>query len=275
MSNVPAFWLDFECVRNEHGMQEDEGNLEDVYRICDYVRAAHSMIIAVGPPNEVSRQSYTPSAKEAWLLQWGTRIWTLPEALLCPSESRIAIYTRGSVDGPEWVAKRNLAKRVWRDAKQVRQLMDHFESSLHLTPLELVSIASECLFGRDTEKRTNGDVSYALQGLMRRRPEVVQTDSDFEAFAKLSLANDNDKLLERLLCMQPRPKVQDSDSRAWKSPPWYDMKDALQARLWDIDPICQVSGIVDNRTVTLDGAFGATIRWKSLKQVAFFKERQV
>ncbi|KAH8677614.1 hypothetical protein BX600DRAFT_430953 [Xylariales sp. PMI_506] len=49
--------------------------------------------------------------------------------------------------------------------------------------------------------------------------------------------------------------------------------DGWGARLWDIEPHCQVAGIVDNRTVTLDGTFGATVCWRKRLQVAFMKRK--
>ena len=38
-------------------------------------------------------------------------------------------------------------------------------------------------------------------GLLRQRPVVDRTDSEFQAFARLSLANDSDSLLEGLMCL--------------------------------------------------------------------------
>jgi hypothetical protein len=107
----------------------------------------------------------------------------------------------------------------------------------------------------------DGDMSYALMGLLRRRPKVNQWDTDFEAFARLSLANDSNMLLERLICMLPHRR----DNK------WHTIQDEWGVRLWDIYPTCQIAGIGENQTVILDGAFGATIRWKSLAQVAFIR----
>lgn len=89
---------------------------------------------------------------------------------------------------------------------------------------------------------------------------------------RLSLANDSDKLLERYLCTLPISITQ----------PWYDMKDAYNSALWDIDPHCQVSAICnpqrsdgetqtqsDRDCVILDGAHGASIRWKSFYRIKF------
>lgn len=262
-----AFWIDFECIRNADGVAEATSQSYDVYRICDIVRAASSMVIVIGPPIEGSLpggqpQTYSHEAVTSWLQIWGSRLWTLPEILLCSNEHRIELYAVGGPVPTERIAKRNfVARAALKDATKVRQLIDHYESSIHLTPLELVSLALECFSVRQTDQFNQGDIAYALMGLLRRRPLVNRKDSSFEAFARLSLANDSDKLLERLLCMQPQRS----------NAPWHDVKDAWGTFLWDIEPHCQVAGIVDDQTVSLDGAYGATIQWDSMKQVAFFK----
>lgn len=262
-----AFWIDFECIRDADGVAEATSQSYDVYRICDIVRAASSMVIVVGPPIEdvlfgEQPQPFRHEAVTAWLQQWGSRLWTLPEILLCPNEHRIHIYAVGGPSPTEQIAKRNFAARAaLADATRVRQLIDHYESSIHLTPLELMSLALECFAVRQTSVFAQGDMAYALMGLLRRRPLVNRNDSSFEAFARLSLANDSDKVLERLLCVH----TQHPDA------PWFDTKDAWGAFLWDIEPHCQVAGIVDDQTVSLDGAYGATIQWDSMKQIAFFK----
>ncbi|KAH9905046.1 hypothetical protein F4778DRAFT_731692 [Xylariomycetidae sp. FL2044] len=265
-ANKSAFWVDFECIRDADNVARVHAQSNDVYRICDIVRAAHSLVILVGPsPDDrvhFQPQPFHPSLMNEWLRVWGERLWTLPEVLLCPNERRIKLYGVGDPNPPEEIAKRNLPSRaVWHDAKQVRELVDHYESSIHLTSLELVSIALECFSHRQTFQFNNGDISYALMGLLRRRPRVVDSDTGFEAFARLSLANDSDRLLERLIGMEPTRS----------GAPWNEIKDAWGARLWDIEPRCQVAGIADDETVTLDGAFGATIQWDAVEQVAFLK----
>ncbi|KAI0809859.1 hypothetical protein GGR55DRAFT_646990 [Xylaria sp. FL0064] len=264
-----AFWLDFECIRDADNVARATAQSDDVYRICDIVRAAHSLVVLVGTPHdervpdeEQQKFTYDPVSMDKWLQEWGTRLWTLPEILLCSLERRVKLYAVGGPNPPEEIAKRNVAARsVWPDAKRVRQLIDHYESSVHLTPLELVSIALECFSWRTTDQFNDGDISYALMGLLRRRPAVVNTDKSFEAFARLSLANDSNKLLERLICMQPTRR----------DAPWHQIRDAWGAKLWDIESYCQVAGIVDPQTITLDGAYGATIQWNAMEQVAFLK----
>lgn len=260
-AGVKAFWIDFECVQPEDG-ELAEDSMEDVYRICDIVRAAYSLVIITGPPVNLDGNHVTAADsmgnKADWLHEWGKRLWTVPEALLCSAEHRIAVYAVGT-DEPEMVARRNLASLVWDDAGTLRQLVDHYESSIHLTQLELISIALECLQRRQTEKRMSGDVAYALMGLLRQRPKVNKQDSGFQAFARLSLANDSDMLLERLICL----KSLDDDAQ------WYDMNDAWDARLWDIYPLCQISDVVDQDTIILGGAQGAVVNWSYLNPIDY------
>lgn len=94
-------------------------------------------------------------------------------------------------------------------------------------------------------------------GLLRRRPKIDRHDTPFQALARLSLANDNDLLLERIICTIPRSSGQ----------PWYSFKDGYGVKLWDINPNCQISGICEDDTVLLDGAFGATIHWDRFRKV--------
>ncbi|KAI9745848.1 MAG: hypothetical protein M1818_000529 [Claussenomyces sp. TS43310] len=269
-ANVPAFYIDFKCM--------DKATYEqDIHRISDVVRGAHSLVIALNIPVINRLSSTTPTKmthitelEDSGLLRaWGARMWTVPEILLCSTEHRIKVYRYGKLTDPKEYAKRNFAVEAYKNPKPIRQLIDHYEGSLILTPLELVTIGLECLQSRldemlikpDYRMWSGGDMSYALMALLRRRPKVNRADSAFEAFAKLSLANDSNKLLERLICMLP-PDTNSS---------WHDMRDAWEVKLWDIDPRCQVAGIAQNQTVILDGAYGATIQWHSLAPVAFMK----
>lgn len=256
-----AFWLDFECIRDADGLSKATSQSTDVYRISDTVRAAHSLVILVGPPlpskySAAGPEAYSPETMMHWLQEWGTRLWTLPEILLISPEKRVKIYAIG---GPrpatEWPKRQFASRRVWSDAVLVRQLIDHYESSIHLQPVELVSIALRCFTRRHTGQWCPADIVYALMGLLRRRPAVCMSDTSFIAFAKLSLANDSEALLERFICLQPR--------RLGRS--WHEQDDFWGCKLWDIEPRCQVAGVVDDETVILDDAYGATIQWDCSK----------
>jgi hypothetical protein len=52
---------------------------------------------------------------------------------------------------------------------------------------------------------------------------------------------------------------------------WSDMRVAWGMQLFDIEPTCQIAGIIDDRTVLLDGAYGTSIQWNRLETVAFIK----
>jgi hypothetical protein len=98
-------------------------------------------------------------------------------------------------------------------------------------------------------------------GLLNIRA-IHPSDSAFQAFARLSLLNDSDRLLERLICMLP-----ENGHSSWSA-----TKDCYKARLWDIEPCIQVSGIGEDDTVIIDGARAASVRWKAFKTIASAKQ---
>jgi hypothetical protein len=147
----------------------------------------------------------------------------------------------------------------------VRQLIDHFEGNLTLTHTELLTIGMQCLLACETKPYAEADVVYAVMTLARLRPKLVKDESRFVAFAKLSLMNDTDRLMERLICLLPPVRGQ----------PWYEIADFWKVRLWDILSYCQVAGIDVDQTVILDGGFGAAITWDRLPRVAFLKRQTV
>lgn len=283
---LDAFWIDFESGI-EHGVKSETDD-PGAYAICDILRASTSMVIVVGPPYHYGKTNdgndfnkFLTGRRNDWLASWGQRLWTLPELLFCPNKDGIAVHT---LDGqpPETFSKHNIA-RTLEDGNSVRELVEHYNGTIQLSQLELIVTATTCLFARPYNTFSPGDTSYALMGLMRRRPRVNEMDSAFKAFARLSLLNDNDRLLERLICLQPDLS---------KHSPWYSMYDAYSASLWDIEPCTQVAGIIDaqpargpgdcsksidpsrfdeTQMIVLDGAFGASIKWESLDPVAFLK----
>ncbi|KAL5117062.1 hypothetical protein ACEQ8H_005021 [Pleosporales sp. CAS-2024a] len=251
-----AYWVGCSCMPDPAEMTQD------VYRICDIIRGAASLVIAVSRPPSDSDTHGVYTTTDLMLQQWGQRIWTFPEVLLAPAGKDIQVYTRGRhVMQPLTVAKNQFAARVWqRDAHVARQLIDHFEGNLILSQLELVTLALECLHKRQTTEFLPGDHSYALMGLVRVRPQIDATDSAFQAFARLSLANGSDQLLERLICIDPKDANQ----------PWHAMDDAFDSKLWDILPQdVSIAGIGHDDTVILDGCRAANVRWKSFSPVAY------
>lgn len=96
-------------------------NILQVYRICDVIRGAHSLAIAV---NRSKTGTRSVSTTDEMLQQWGRRVWTFPEVLLSPAGKDIKIYVRGNdLMSPIIVAKNQFAATVWNDdAKIARQV---------------------------------------------------------------------------------------------------------------------------------------------------------
>lgn len=257
-AGVDAYWLGCSCLGTEAEIEQN------VWRICDVVRSAFSVVVAIAGPMGLTTQTGLPYDL---VREWGRRVWTLPELLLTPEHDDIQIYTMNrTLDPSEQLDQclaspklRNLRNfsRYWEDDSLVGQLIDHYEGSVILSPLELITTALQCLQNRPTTEYLPGDLSYSLMGLLRQRPNVRKDDSAFQAFARLSLANDSNMLLERLICLLPRSAYD----------PWYSLYDHWGATLWDIYPKTQVCGIGENDTIILDGARAASIRWKSFARV--------
>ncbi|KAI4250308.1 MAG: hypothetical protein L6R42_008764, partial [Xanthoria sp. 1 TBL-2021] len=257
-AKVRAYWLGCSCLGTGTELEEN------VWRISDVIRGALQVVIAVAGPVGVKEVGKLPVGL---LHEWGDRVWTVPELLLSP-EQDIVIYTLNrSLDSaqqleqclnasPDRIDRRNFS-RFWEDDSIVGQLLDHYEGSVILSPLELIATALRCLQRRNTTQHLPGDLSYSLMGLLRQRPNARKDDSGFQAFARLSLANDSNMLLERLICLLPPSPYA----------PWYSFQDHWDASLWDVYPRTQICGIGDNDTVILNGARAASIRWKSFKKV--------
>jgi hypothetical protein len=284
-AQVPSYWIEY-CMP-----QERDELRASVYRISDVVRSANRVVIVVG---QTGKDTLDPGVTTDQLLrEWGTSVWTLPEVLLAPLKQNIRVYTRGGdLSKPLKLTKSAFPSRVWEDGDSTRSLIDHYENTLVLSRLELPAIALRCLIHRAaTAKKppfAPGDLSYALMGLLRQRPNVDGSDSAFQAFARLSLANDSDKLLERMICLLPKRQgfvgahgetersgtnTVGVDSTAaqkknMESHYFANMADFWDAQLWDIDPICQICAIAEDDTVVIDGAFAAAVHWDSFQRVA-------
>ncbi|KAF0639190.1 hypothetical protein FPSE5266_10849 [Fusarium pseudograminearum] len=257
-----SFWLDFECIRSQDGIARATSSSGDVYHICDIVRAAHSMIIAIAPStedkiasilNSRDLEAFSPNKVTPWLQQWGSRLWTLPELLLCPNEHRIQLYIASDTSEPMRMAKRNFAERAWEDAIVVQELVHHFEGSATLTTTQLMEAAFECFSRRQTDQFSQGDITYAIMGLFsrRHRPTVDKGDSGLQAFAKLAFKNDCGAFLSRVICFDPPP-----------SGPWYSSVDLRGRQLIEVHP--QVTDVLGPDVLLLDNVYGAMIDWDNL-----------
>jgi hypothetical protein len=113
-AGLAAFWIGCSCMPEPQNMEED------VYRINDVIRGAYSLAIAVG-----NRKGSVKSQDTATLLkEWGSRMWTFPEALLSPNDKNIEIYTRNAdLSRPIILRKKDLPAWAWSDADIARQLV--------------------------------------------------------------------------------------------------------------------------------------------------------
>ena len=229
-----ACWLDFEC----RAPQQGELLTSDVNRMCDVIRGAERVVVML--PDQQNKPN--PKTMDELLEEWGNRMWTLPEGLLAPGDVHFC-QSRGTAE-PQITAlhKTELSDRAWKDTDvedpPTRILAECYQGNLDLSRLELFSTALTALGDREPGNLfTDADIAYALMGLLHFRIEPDETDSIFQAIARLSLANDNDRLIERMVCMYP--KDTSSFRNLFKT---LSHKDQYETRLWDITPLCQVVG---------------------------------
>ena len=131
--------------------------------------------------------------------------------------------------------------------------------------MELISTALKALAVRQTTTHFEGDIAYALMGLLGHRPAANPDDNMFQALARLSLANDSDQIVERMVCMLPQvPPQRDANKE-------FILDDGYGSNLWDIQPLCQVAGVCKGRTLVLDGCRGATIQWNTIPTIAYIR----
>jgi hypothetical protein len=149
--------------------------LSQVYSISDVIRASQHTVVIAGNPLR--------SAIANPLLEWGERVWTFPEILLSRGNAVTVFMHSKSGTSIKRYSKNLFPLQGWNDPHHSRQLLDHF-TNLHLSRLEMIKIALECLMNRKFKAKHPGDRSYALMGLLRIRPPIDRNDSSFQAFAR-------------------------------------------------------------------------------------------
>lgn len=121
-------------------------------------------------------------------------------------------------------------------------------------------------------------------GLMSYRGTPDDSDNTFQAIARLSLVNDSNRVLERLLCLWPRPTGPSFNSDGEQKGDFANNiellcniadQDQYATHLWDIQPLCDVVGVGDDQytpTVIVDRCRGIPIRWKSFPRLKYTKD---
>ncbi|KAL9589937.1 MAG: hypothetical protein Q9203_001256 [Teloschistes exilis] len=264
-AGLEAYWIDFRCCAPN---EEAELHTADVHRMCDVIRSADHVLVLLP---ELSRQRK---------LEWGARMWTLPEALLARRQEILFCSPTETTT----ISKLAMADQVWDDGdasdgdhQPTRVLAEHYSGVLTLGRLELFTIGLEALANRQQNGTFyQGDIAYALMGLLHNRIQHDRSDTLFQSLAKLSLANDSDRLIERMVCMfpPPSPMAQNPYNPSHQEQENLFLSltapDQYHTQLWDIEPLCQVAGVaVQDQTLILDSCRGVSIRWKAFPQMKY------
>jgi hypothetical protein len=264
-SGCDAYWMDFKC---RAGNDEAELLTTDVNRFCDVIRGANRVIIAL------------PDNKPETAQIWGARMWTLPEGLLAPGESLFFYYT----DMPDWsgpsmksLRKVEMASLVWKDKQRrhgeqvqaTRQLAEHFSGGVDLSRLQLFSIALYALSERQESSdkpKSRPELAYALMGLLNNRIDPdPRSETIFQSIARVCLANDTDRLLDRMLCLLPQDELVCDDPFVALA-----QEDQFHTHLWDITPLSNVVGTASaDQALVVDSMRAIPIRWKNFPRLSY------
>ena len=267
--NLEAYWID-----KHYRADAQPSFTDDVHRYCDVVRGAKNVCIVL------------PNSKPNTMFAYGERLWTLPEVLLARGHEVLVQTMDTTVNQGYRLSLLDMPSRAWCSSPRAtdgvdtvnitecfRLLAEHYTGTLTLSRLELIHIALTALRTRSYTAFTDGDVAYALMTLLHKRPAMDPTDSEYEALARLSLANDSDRIVERMICMlQDRRQLNHTspDKLINKKPAWFGLTDKFGNNLWDIEPVCQVAGICHDGGLVLDGCRGVSIHWSDIPRVKYF-----
>ncbi|KAK0734722.1 hypothetical protein B0T26DRAFT_670976 [Lasiosphaeria miniovina] len=244
-----AFWMDDGLVSKASPADTDY----DVYTMCDVIRGASRVAIMLGADTLAARRS------------WGDRMWTLPEGLLAPGHS-LLVCREGN--GGQLVAADDNGRDSTEGGSATRVLAEHFSGLLSLSRLELLPAAVAALDSKKRNEFTGSDLAYAVMGLLHYRIQRRDADSLFQNLARLSLGNDSDQLVERMLCLLPKATSQAADSGVAVlvgSPVFEELagRDEYETYVHHITPLCQVVGVAEeDETVIIDNCRAVHIRWK-------------
>ncbi|KAJ6033977.1 hypothetical protein N7460_000109 [Penicillium canescens] len=288
--SLEAFWVDVDCVSGITDIPagaNESPKTQDVNSICDAVRCAHRVYIVLPSDSVSARQT------------WGSRIWTLPEVLLAANKTRYCFTESTDIDllAPHDVSLNDMYESFWKPPTNDEQvehedaighLISHYTNTIKLSELQLFTFAVQVMAklsqGRDVEGYTTRDMAYAAMGLLSYRITPCDDDNTFQAIARLSLVNDSNQLLERLVCLWPNPEknprplqAQQDYASAGSETLLCNIADRDQylTHLWDIHPICDVVGIGDDSyepTIIMDRCKGIPIRWKDFPRLRYAKE---
>lgn len=269
---LKAYWLDLDCI----GQGQAEKNV-DLYHLSDVYRRATKTLIMIQPqPTQDPDDKDTPE-KRGWK-SWGGRVWTLPEALL----SSNLLCKVGNNDAQK-TSLPYIRNHAYEDDEEEMAIIDGFSGKDVLHRLERLTMLKDALWRRATSAqpancdpdapatrehpsftRFPAEKVYALMGFFEHRIMPDSSESSLTALARLSMANDSDRIAERMVAMLP-DTIHDKAC-------WYADHDAFGAKLWDIEPAVQLAGTSETEALVLDGCRAACIRWKDFPAMSFSGE---
>ncbi|KAI9569782.1 hypothetical protein HD554DRAFT_447622 [Boletus coccyginus] len=264
--NFNAYWLDLECLS-----KNPEEKKLDLYCMADIYRGAEITLIMLNSQGLDGRDG-------AWR-RWGGRVWTFPEALL---SQRLYYGFRNEAEIKP-VSLHQLANHAYPGYELEQAIINGYSGKDQLDRLERLTLLKSAIWRRGitlpsqepipssvvnhstiNTPNTSGPYTanrvYALMGFFDHRIQPDYSENDLLALARLSMANDNDRIVERMVSLLPT-----TTSQAAR---WYADDDVYSANLWDILPEIQVAGITKQGALVLDGCRAACIRWKDFPEVA-------
>ena len=257
-----AYWIDLTLVDKREGQPKEEID-KDLYRMADVYRGAEFTLIMLCPPEGVEET-------DAWL-QYGQRLWTFPEALL---SRELRFKFRNKKVTP--ITLHQLASLAYAGSAEESAIINAYGSKDPLERLEKFSLLKSALWRRtsktledlkkpDAEQCFRAERVYALMGFFEHRIHPHFQETELQALVRFSMANDNDRIVERMVSFLPSP-IPDTAS-------WYAEIDEWETNLWDIDPEVQLVGMKEGEAIVLGGCRAAAIRWKDFPVVAFATRR--
>ncbi|GAP91995.1 putative 3-hydroxyisobutyrate dehydrogenase protein [Rosellinia necatrix] len=265
-ANCTACWMDTDCIDQNNGYQKDA----DIYRMCDVIRGSKKVVVIL-PDDRAETRKF-----------WGSRMWTLPEALLGPGLMIDFLSRDGDRYRERTLSLVEMTGEIWDDREYsevsgtpTRLLAEHFAGELTLSRIELFVTAVEACYYRSKRSMhytmfTPNDVTLAVMGLLHHRLDRDDDDTAFQSLARLSLANDSDRITERMVSLL---HLGDRTNAALN--PFYSLSrpDVFSTRLWDVQPTCYVVGVAhEDNTLILDSCRAMHIRWKGFPRVSVVRD---
>ncbi|KAH0831057.1 hypothetical protein J3R83DRAFT_13580 [Lanmaoa asiatica] len=258
-----AYWIDLTLIDKTTSPEEIN---QDLYRMADVYRNAQFTLIMLSTAADATEE-------QAWIA-YGERLWTFPEALLS-RELRFK-FRDGKVTP---ITLHQLANRAYPHFAEESAIINSYGLRDPLERLERLSLLKSALWGRksralqrleannEAEPIFRAERVYALMGFFEHRIHPHSQETELQALVRLSMANDNDRLVERMVSLLP--------SRTSDTAYWYAEDDEWGSNLWDIEPDIQVVGMTESNALVLGGCRAAAIRWKDFPSVSFAMRRSV